>query len=406
MAFQKKAWLNVPDPLNPPEPPEGQDSLAVFDADNMNRIEGGIESAHKKIDKGLSEAFEKIALANVGKLVVQKITTSCTWTAPKAASQLFKVFCVGGGGSAGALYYRAVGNTYPDLGGGGGGGGCIEISDVEIEAGTEIEIICGAGGKGAGYYQAGQSKPVSTDGGDTLFGDMLVAKGGEAGESATPSSNGNGGNGGSGGGGGGNDNSTPGNGGNGGLYGGGGGGAGMYGASTVGQGGTSDGCGNGGTLFVSPDEGKIFDGGFLDYFFGIDSAFHTLYKNGNKGGDGNGVQGGGGGGNGGNGGWGNNYLKEASGAGRYYACAAGGGGGFGGNGGNGGVYSGGGGGGYFGNGASPASNKYGMGYNGGGGGGFFCDGSPIGGGGGFFSGGNGYDGGNGGVLIMYIKEDE
>ena len=51
MAFEKKIWLNVPDPSNPPEPPEGQDSLAVFDADNMNRIEDGIESAHNKIDE-------------------------------------------------------------------------------------------------------------------------------------------------------------------------------------------------------------------------------------------------------------------------------------------------------------------------------------------------------------------
>lgn len=43
MAYTKKKWVNVPDPSNPPSIPEGQDALARFDADNMNRIEEGIE---------------------------------------------------------------------------------------------------------------------------------------------------------------------------------------------------------------------------------------------------------------------------------------------------------------------------------------------------------------------------
>lgn len=45
MAFEKKIWVNVPDPSNPPSVPEGQDALARFDADNMNRIEEGIKDA-------------------------------------------------------------------------------------------------------------------------------------------------------------------------------------------------------------------------------------------------------------------------------------------------------------------------------------------------------------------------
>ena len=45
MSYVKKKWINVPDPSNPPSIPEGQDSLARFDADNMNRIEDGIEEA-------------------------------------------------------------------------------------------------------------------------------------------------------------------------------------------------------------------------------------------------------------------------------------------------------------------------------------------------------------------------
>ena len=42
MAFVKKIWVNVPDPTNMPEIPEGQESILALDADNLNRIEEGI----------------------------------------------------------------------------------------------------------------------------------------------------------------------------------------------------------------------------------------------------------------------------------------------------------------------------------------------------------------------------
>lgn len=47
MAYTKKTWKNVPDTSDPPDIPEGQDALARFDAENMNRIEDGIEEALK-----------------------------------------------------------------------------------------------------------------------------------------------------------------------------------------------------------------------------------------------------------------------------------------------------------------------------------------------------------------------
>ena len=50
MAYDKKTWVNVPDPSNPPAIPAGQDALARFDADNMNRIEEGIKEAHIHIE--------------------------------------------------------------------------------------------------------------------------------------------------------------------------------------------------------------------------------------------------------------------------------------------------------------------------------------------------------------------
>ena len=50
MAFTKKKWVNVPDPSNLPDVPEGQDALARFDAENMNRIEEGVKEAHTSLD--------------------------------------------------------------------------------------------------------------------------------------------------------------------------------------------------------------------------------------------------------------------------------------------------------------------------------------------------------------------
>ena len=65
MAFTKKTWVNVPDPSNLPSIPEGQDSLARFDATNMNRIEEGINDAHALIkDHGLG-SITPTALSDV-----------------------------------------------------------------------------------------------------------------------------------------------------------------------------------------------------------------------------------------------------------------------------------------------------------------------------------------------------
>ena len=50
MAYTKKTWVDVPDPSSPPAIPEGQDSLARFDAENMNRIENGIDKVAADFD--------------------------------------------------------------------------------------------------------------------------------------------------------------------------------------------------------------------------------------------------------------------------------------------------------------------------------------------------------------------
>ena len=321
-----------------------------------------------------NEAFEMLANKMIDKLVFVKIKQSTAWTAPKAVNQLFKVFAVGGGGGGG---HR----------GGGGGSGYLTVETRTITENTPVEIICGAGGK-AGT----EDSTKGIDGGQTSFDD-IIALGGKGGDrdggdglAGGGGYGGKGGDGAYGGGGGGSGDTPKGIGGNGGTYGG-GGGAGRYDPpNNGGTGGTYG--GNGGASKQNGEKGYSFNDAFINILF--DRSF---------------------------------TMQGEAGTGE---SGGGGGGGYGGNGGNGGGYNsgGGGGGGYCGNGGEAAAGNT---PGGGGGGGFFCDGGigsgngdVGGGGGGFFHNGGINDnglalteqnnstrgqGGNGGVLIMYFKED-
>ena len=357
-----------------------------------------------EIDTKLSEKANLSDVLDVSNLVIEKITSSKTWTAPKSKDQHFKVFCVGGGGAGGT-------GAYSGNGAGVGGGGYVEISEITIPEGTSVTVTCGAGGV------AGEPANLTTggNGGNTSFGSYLTANGGKGGNAPTTSKGGAGGNGGSGGGGGvgaTSSSTTGGNGGNGATYGGGGGGGSSRSSTRTsgGTGGMYGGTGGKGSKYntsgqyVVTTDGQPFTGSFLDALFQFDlitdatgvaggqNTTSTTY----------GSQGGAGGfgGRGGNSG----------------LFGGGGGGGYGGTGGNGSTGGGGGGGGYFGTGGSggPIDSEadYNEGSGGGGGGGFFCNGGTpntsgyAGGGGGFFSDGSRYgDGGNGGVLIIYFKEE-
>lgn len=357
---------------------EGEDKAIPLSADNLKEIEDGVELA-----------VNGLASSNLKNLVVQRINTTCTWIAPKAVENKFKVICVGGGGGGGNCCY--INDVY-SYGAGGGGGGYVSINEVEIEPGTSVQIVCGAGGT------------PGNAGGSTSF-DKLSAKGGQPGGNGTIDGEivcGNGGDGGSGGGGGScfidtwsSTRVTIGSGGNGDLFGGGGCGSAdvSYGNTiesyvSAGRGGTMGGAG--GAPDVSPQKGKISEYSFIDCFFDINALIMIQSP---SPGDGSGG------------------INSNGGAG---SSGYGGGGGYCGNGGAG-NFGGGGGGGYCGNGGAGSNDKKNGGVNGGGGGGFFCDGadgmsnwpnSYGGGGGGFFCDGKGANGGDGGVLIMYIKEEE
>ena len=351
-----------------------------------------------------NEAFEMLANKMIDKLVFVKIKQSTTWTAPKAVNQLFKVFAVGGGG--GGAYAR-----YSNEAGGAGGSGYVNVETLNIPNGTQIDIICGAGGETA----ESNTSAKGLNGGDTHFGELLVAQGGQGGAGWTSDEAGKGGDGNAGGG------ASMGNGGNGGTYG--GGGAGGYNGNggnggTYGGGGSSAdydgkggkggeyggdaGDGSGDPLSSSQGtpgkDGKKFADAYVNILFQPkylreSKAFGLHPSETSKGTAG--------------GGYGGNAAMSGRG---------GGGGGYCGNGGE--TY--GGGGGYCGDGGNGDGDTGGA----GGGGGFFCNGGSAagrysGGGGGFFHDGgaslttlndetyNGTNGqgGNGGVLIMYFKED-
>lgn len=110
-------------------------------------------------------------------------TKSQNWTPPTWAKKI-KVVLVGGGGGGG--YAPADEDGITQLcGGGGGAGGSITFGEFireDLKTGS-ISITVGAAGIG-GYYNYTTSEPIAaSNGGDTIFGDYLIAPGGFAGSS-------------------------------------------------------------------------------------------------------------------------------------------------------------------------------------------------------------------------------
>ena len=129
----------------------------------------------------------------LGLLVIEKVLDSCIWVAPKAVEQKFVVVAIGGGGGGGGgdVSTNSAGSVSKYYPGGGGAGGYVASGEFFIETGTEIEIVCGAGGTVGNSDTSGASANTTTDGvsgGDTIFGDLLTAAGGEGGGGANAGS--------------------------------------------------------------------------------------------------------------------------------------------------------------------------------------------------------------------------
>lgn len=117
---------------------------------------------------------------------IQTFTTNGTWVKPPAAKYV-TVFLMGGGGG-GARGGRTANNAASQGGGGGMSGGIsFEEFPADIVADT-VSVVVGVGGTGApGTSTNSQSASGTgaTPGGNTSFGDLLIAYGGSQAASLT-----------------------------------------------------------------------------------------------------------------------------------------------------------------------------------------------------------------------------
>lgn len=121
--------------------------------------------------KGTASYAEYAKFAETGSQT-EVILKSQNWTPPTWAKKI-KVVLVGGGGGGGSAISEEDG-IIQYAGGGGGAGGTITFGEFRIDDLTtgSISITIGSAGLGGDDTRGG------THGGDTLFGDYLIAPGG------------------------------------------------------------------------------------------------------------------------------------------------------------------------------------------------------------------------------------
>jgi hypothetical protein len=119
--------------------------------------------------------IQGVALNPISNVVLQKFTASGTYT-PTSGMKYCIVECIGGGGAGGGV---TSGATAFVSGGGGGSGGYSRVRLTAAAVGASKIVTIGAGGL-AGTAGNNPGNP----GGDTSFGSLCIAKGGEGGLSA------------------------------------------------------------------------------------------------------------------------------------------------------------------------------------------------------------------------------
>lgn len=146
-----------------------------------NRNPPSLNTSHWSRVVGLKETVKDST--GLAKIRSQVFTESGLWTKPANVETVRVMLIGGGGGGGGGNKFSPGSKKVPSAGahvgaGGGGQSGSFVLIEVPVKADTTVTI--GAGGSG-GKRQDATASEAGADGGDTSFGVIAVARGGQGG---------------------------------------------------------------------------------------------------------------------------------------------------------------------------------------------------------------------------------
>lgn len=122
--------------------------------------------------------------------IMREYTANDTWTKPSAANFYAAiVVCIGAGGGGGSGRKGALSSA--KSGGAGGAGGAMVTRYIQSQyLSSSISITVGSGGNGGSYVTANSTNGNNgSTGGDTSFGNLVIAKGGSGGGAGSTTAN-------------------------------------------------------------------------------------------------------------------------------------------------------------------------------------------------------------------------